>query len=130
MNRIQKFSTVILFTLFAMASCGKDDPLDHLPGTWSLETVDVNGESGTGFGTITFNEDLTGTMAISFTGGGIQIIKGGSFTYEATNDEIIFDGVTVNFTWERKTDSSDEQVFEFVENDSGTDYNVTLGFGK
>lgn len=130
MNRIQKFPVFILFALFAVASCGKDDPLEHLPGTWALETVDVDGQSGTGVGTITFNEDLTGTMAITFTGGGIQVTRGGSFTYEATKDEIIFDGVTVNFTWERKTNRSDEQVFEFVEDVLGADYNVTLGFGK
>ena len=65
------------------------------------------------------------------TGGGIQATQSGSFTYEATNDEIIFsEGTPDEFTWERNEDKSDEQVFEFVENVSGTDYTVVLTFTK
>lgn len=126
-----KHSVLAIVAIVLLASCSKDDPLQNLPGTWTLTTVEVDGQTGTGLGTVTFNEDLSGTMAITFTGGGIQVTRGGSFTYEATKNEITFSGITSNeFTWFRNKDRSDEQEFEFSEDISGSIYTVTLGFTK
>jgi hypothetical protein len=93
----------ITFLAITLASCGKNDPLENLPGTWTLSSVEVNGEDGTGTGSITFDEDLSGEMAITFMGAGIQITRGGSFTYEATNDNITFTGLSQDpITWSRE----------------------------
>ena len=126
-----KLLLLSLLLSFTLVSCDKDDPLEHLPGTWTLSNVEVNGENGSGLGTLTFEEDLTGEMAITFMGGGIQVTRGGSFTYEATNDEITFTGLSQDeFTWERERNKSDEQIFEFVQTVLGEDFFVRLTFTR
>ena len=133
MNFKTYFFAFCILSLSSFISCDKDDadPLEHLIGTWSLSEVNVDGQAGTGTGSITFNEDLTGTLALTYTGGGIQITRGGSFTYSATNDDISFSGSGVDpFTWERTENKSDEQEFEFVETVLSNDYDVRLKFVK
>ncbi len=131
MNHTLKFSLLIPIILFSLIGCNKDEPLEHLPGTWTLSTVNVDGQNGTGTGTITFEEDLTGLMAITYMGGGIQITQSGSFTYTATNDNIVFnDGAADEFTWNRNENKNDVQEFEFVEEVPGDNYSVVLKFTK
>ena len=128
---MKPFLLLTLLLGLTIVSCDKDEPLEHLPGTWILSAVEVNGEDGTGTGSITFEEDLTGEMAITFMGAGIQVTRGGSFTYEATNDEITFTGLTQDdFAWDRERNKSDEQIFEFVQNVLGEDFDVRLTFSK
>ena len=133
MNFKTCFYAFCILSLSSFIACDKDDPdpLEHLIGTWTLSTVNVDGQAGTGTGSVTFNEDLTGSMVLSYTGGGIQITRGGSFTYAATNDEITFSGTGVDpFTWERTENTSDEQGFEFIETVVSNDYTVRLTFEK
>jgi|SRR5688500_2168282 len=128
---MKTFLLLTLLAAFTFTSCDKDEPLEHLPGTWTLSGVEVNGEDGSGLGTLTFEEDLTGEMAITFMGGGIQVTRGGSFTYEATNDDITFTGLSQDeFTWSRERNKSDEQIFEFVQTVLAEDFFVRLTFTK
>src|SRR5688500_4460016 len=133
MNFKPCFFAFFILSLSSFIACNKDDadPLEHLVGTWTLSSVNVDGQAGSGTGTITFNEDLTGTLALTYIGGGIQITRGGSFTYSATNDEIDFSGSGADpFTWERTENKNDEQEFEFVETVGADNYDVRLNFTK
>ena len=128
---MKSFLFLTLLITLTIASCDKDEPLEHLPGTWTLSDVEVDGEDGSGLGTLTFQEDLTGEMAITFMGGGIQVTRGGSFTYVATNDNITFTGLSQDeFTWSRERNRSDEQVFEFEQTVLAEDFTVRLTFTK
>lgn len=94
----------LLFSMFLLVGCSKDME-SRLPGTWDLTVVvSYSGLSDTTTGSITFNDD--GTGSITETGGSAEAI-----IWTSKDDE----SITINGELLKNTKNKrKEQVFENV----------------
>ena len=109
----------LLAGLIITSSCSKD-PVEILYGTWNLVEVEgestVTGEKATanGTGTMTFNEDGTGSLDYSFTVLGSSNSSSGTFEYTASDNTITLNaGQPSQLVFDRIENKKNRQVLEF-----------------
>ena len=112
-----KFLPIVFIAFFALTltSCKKDTE-DRLPGdAWSMNYSVAGGdESYSGTGSVTFNEDGTGTS--TFEG------YTSAFSWTATETTITFIGEV----YQIETNDKSKQVFTATETEDGDTYVTTI----
>jgi len=121
------FLLFIAVGLIFLSSCSKD-PVEILYGTWNLTGVEaestITGEMSTASatGSITFNEDGTGSLDYNFTVLGASSSTSGMFEYTANENTIQLNpGQPDGLTFSRIENKKNLQVLEFEQ-----DYTIDI----
>lgn len=121
------FFLFIALGLVLITSCSKD-PVEILYGTWNLVSVEaestITGEMSTASaaGSITFNEDGTGSLDYNFTVLGASSSTSGMFEYTADENTIQLNpGQPDGLTFTRIENKKNQQILEFEQ-----DYTIDI----